>query len=94
MGKGVHKKGITCSSERTIMIEIIVAFYFSIMVTGQEWPVVVGPYESWGDCASVREFLDRRGYETDSCSMLPFPQEKSQYLNVGGIPKTDAERED
>ena len=75
------------------MTEIIVAFYFSVMVSGQDWPVVVGPYKDWSECASVREFLDRRGYETDSCSVLPFSQ-YSQYLNVGDLPKTDIERYD
>lgn len=69
------------------MIEKIVAFYFGMLVAGQEWPVMVGPYETWEECASVREFLDRRGYETDTCSLLPYPQEESQYLEVGHLPK-------
>lgn len=68
----------------------IVAFFFSVMVSGQEYPVVVGPYETWEDCASVREFLDRRGYETDRCAVLPLPQD-SQYLHVGDLPQPDKE---
>jgi len=70
----------------------IIAFYFGVLVSGQEWPVMVGPYDSWQDCASVREFLDRRGYETDSCSLLPYPQEGSQLLQVGDLPTKDDER--
>lgn len=73
-----------------ILFITIVAFYFSVMVPPQEWPVVIGPYETWEECASVREFLDRKGYETDSCGTMPYPQEGSQLLKVIEIPKKDA----
>lgn len=68
------------------MTVLLVAFYFGCMVGGQEWPLIIGPYEDWDDCASVREFLDRRGYETDTCALLPYPQEGSLYLEVGYLP--------
>ena len=54
---------------------MLVAFFFSMLVACQEWPVLIGPYETWDGCASVREWLDRRGYETDDCSTLPLPQD-------------------
>src|SRR3990167_1475515 len=69
------------------MIVLLVAFYFSMLIETQGWPVVVGPYEEWQECASVREFLDRRGYETDGCYLMPYPQE-SIHLSVGDIPST------
>ena len=67
------------------MIVILAAFYFGMLIDTQDWPVVVGPYEVWEECASVREYLDRRGYETDGCYLMPYPQE-SVYLSVGDIP--------
>jgi len=57
------------------MLAILVAFYFSMMVPDRAYPLLVGPYTEWDECASVREWLDRRGYETDSCLLMPFPQE-------------------
>lgn len=68
------------------MTSILVAFYFSLIVLEREWPVVVGPYELWSDCASVREFLDRRGYETVECGLMIVPQEDDVLLQVGDIP--------
>lgn len=68
------------------MIFMLVAFYFSVLIEAQEWPIVVGPYEEWEECASVREYLDRRGYETDGCYLMPYPQD-SIYLSVGDIPR-------
>lgn len=68
------------------MTSSLVAYYFSLIVSWQSYPLLVGPYSSWDDCASVREFVDRRGYETDGCSTLPLPQE-SIYLEVGYLPK-------
>lgn len=47
--------------------------------------MLIGPYADWSDCASVREWLDRRGYETDSCLLMPFPQEAVQ-LEVLELP--------
>lgn len=72
------------------MTVAIVAFFFGVLVSGQEHPVLVGPYETWEECASVREFLDRREYETDICAVLPLPQE-SQRLQVGDVPQPDKE---
>ena len=65
---------------------ILVAYYFGLLVAWQEWPVLAGPYEEWAACSSVREYLDRRGYLTDSCALLPYPQE-SQVIQVGGLPQ-------
>lgn len=65
----------------------ILAFYFSVVVPWQSWPVVVGPYTSHEECSKVREFLDRQGYVTDGCYPLPHPQEDSQKLSVGELPK-------
>lgn len=63
----------------------ITAFYFSLLLFYQEWPVLIGPYDTWDECASVREALDRRGYETDDCTMLPVDQE-ARHLEVIDIP--------
>jgi len=65
---------------------ILVAYYFGLIVYWQEWPILAGPYEEWAACASVREYLDRRNYLTDSCALLPYPQE-SQAIQVGGLPR-------
>ena len=65
---------------------ILAAYYFGLLVAWQEWPILAGPYEEWVACASVREYLDRRGYLTDSCALLPYPQE-SQVIQVGGLPQ-------
>lgn len=68
------------------MIEApLMAFYFSLMVVMQEWPVLIGPYREWSECASVREFLDRRGYETSACELMPMGQE-AEHLNVIDLP--------
>lgn len=64
----------------------IIAFYFSLLVNWQDNPLVIGPYETLEECMSVREFVDRRGYETDYCSQLPYPQDGSMLLEVGFIP--------
>ena len=64
---------------------MLVAYYFSLLLFYQEWPVLIGPYDEWDDCASVREYLDRRGYETGECSLLSFPQD-ARLLNVVDIP--------
>jgi len=69
------------------MFSLLVAFYFMCLIPSQDHPVVVGPYRTWDDCASVREFLDRRGYETGGCSVMPFPQDDSVELNVGDLPR-------
>jgi hypothetical protein len=65
----------------------IISFYFSVMMPWQSWPVVIGPYASREECSAVRESLDSRGYVTDGCYQLPHPQEDSQKLRVGELPK-------
>ena len=65
---------------------VIAAFYFGMLVPWQEYPILVGPYGSLDECQSVREFLDRREYETDICSIMTYPQEGSVYLEVGFLP--------
>ena len=65
---------------------ILVAYYFGLIVYWQEWPILAGPYEEWAACASVREYLDHRGYLTDSCALLSYPQD-SQMIQVGGLPR-------
>lgn len=66
---------------------ILCAFYFSLLVSTQSYPVMVGPYESWEECTKVREWLDGRAYETDDCETFPYPQGDSQMLAVPYLPK-------
>lgn len=54
---------------------MIVAFYFSLLVLWQEFPLVVGPYDNWDECNYARMYFDRRGYMTDSCGLMPYPQD-------------------
>lgn len=54
---------------------MLTAVYFSMLVAWLEWPIVIGPYRSWGQCSEVREWLDRQGYDTDSCGYMVYPQE-------------------
>ena len=65
---------------------LLVAYYFSLLVTWQAWPMTIGPYDTWEECASVREYLDRRGYETTSCGPMPYPQDGSLRLEVIDVP--------
>lgn len=65
---------------------MILAYYFSLMIAGQDYPVLAGPYEDWGACESVRDYLDQHGYETDGCGLMPFPQEDAVLLEVVSIP--------
>ena len=69
------------------MSSIVCAFYFSLMLTTQNYPVMVGPYESWEECTKVREWLEGRAYETDDCETFPYPQDGSQMLVVPYLPK-------
>ena len=66
---------------------IVCAFYFSLMLTTQSYPVMVGPYETWEECTKVREWLDWRTYETDDCETFPYPQGSSQLLAVPYLPR-------
>lgn len=63
----------------------LIAYYFSLLLFYQDWPVLIGPYDEWDQCASVREYLDRRGYETGECGPMPIPQ-VARYLEVLDIP--------
>jgi len=65
---------------------ILVAYYFSLMTIQQAWPMTIGPYATWEECASVREYLDRRGYETADCMQMPYPQPDSLLLQVIDVP--------
>ena len=65
----------------------LIAFYFSLMLSTQSYPVMVGPYESWEECTKVREWLDWRSYETDNCETFPYPQGDNQLLVVPYLPK-------
>ena len=64
----------------------LVAYYFSLLVITQPWPMTIGPYATWEECASVREYLDRRGYETAGCMQMPYPQPDSLLLQVIDVP--------
>ena len=66
---------------------IVCAFYFSLMLSTQSYPVMVGPYETWEECTKVREWLDGRTYETDDCETFPYPQGGSQLILVPYLPK-------
>lgn len=70
-----------------MFIGTLIALYFSVLIPEQEWPLLIGPYETWPECASVREFLDHRGYETAGCTAMPYPQEDAFLLRVGDLPR-------
>lgn len=57
------------------MALVLVAYFFAVMLPDREYPLLVGGYAEWAECASVREWLDQRGYETSSCGLMPLPQE-------------------
>ena len=63
---------------------MIVAWFLSIIVTWQVYPLVAGPY-TLEECHAVSEWLERRGYETDRCTLLPIDQEAIE-LAVGYLP--------
>ncbi|HKU52525.1 MAG TPA: hypothetical protein VJQ25_08660 [Nitrospira sp.] len=66
---------------------VVCAFYFSLLLSAQSYPLMVGPYETWEECTKVREWLDWRTYETDNCEPFPYPQGGSQLLVVPYLPK-------
>lgn len=70
-----------------MLIGTLIALYFSVLIPEQEWPLLIGPYETWSECASVREFLDHRGYETAGCTVMSYPQEDAFLLRVGDLPR-------
>jgi len=73
---------------------IQVAFYFSVMIPQQNHPLLAGPYREWEECSHTREWLAMRGYDTEGCGLLPFPQANSVYLGVMEIPDMYANREE
>ncbi len=56
---------------------MIVAFYFSLLVWWQDFPLLIGPYRDWDTCNLVRHAMDQQGYETDSCGLMSYPQDAS-----------------
>ena len=65
---------------------LLLAFYFSILVPSQVYPMVIGPYADWGVCDAQREWLDRRGYTTDDCELMPTPQPDSVEVETLFLP--------
>lgn len=65
---------------------MLIAVYFTVVVWWVECPVLIGPYENVSACASVRERLDRRGYETGACGYMSAMQE-AELLDVGYLPR-------
>ena len=63
---------------------MIIAWFLSIMVSWQVYPLIAGPY-TLEECYAVREWLDRRGYDTDDCTMMSVEQEAVK-LEVGYLP--------
>ena len=64
---------------------MFIAWFLCVIVSWQEWPVLLGPYEK-SECLAVKEYLDRRGYEVGSCGLMPLPQEDARYEQVPFIP--------
>lgn len=67
---------------------VVMAFYFSMLLVGALVPGLVGPFETWEECASVREWVDHLGHDTATCGVMPFPQE-AQVLHVFDLPKEE-----
>ena len=63
---------------------MLIAWYLSIMVLWQSNPLIAGPY-TVEECHAVSEWLERRGYETDGCSIMSVGQE-AIVLQVGYLP--------
>ena len=67
----------------------LLAYFFSLLLmmqqVDQDVPIVAGPYYEWEQCESVREYLDRRGYETDDCILMA-TSEQAVKLEVVDIP--------
>lgn len=61
------------------------AYFLLVVVSYQEWPVMLGPY-TLDDCLSVKEYMDRRGYEVSSCEWLSIPQEAAVSLQIPYLP--------
>lgn len=65
---------------------MLVAFFLFVMIPVQEWPEELGPY-TWEECFAVQEYLNRRGYDTTTCSVMPLPQPDAIYLEVPYLPR-------
>ena len=61
----------------------IIAYFFVALLNG--YPVLYGPYGDRSSCMDVEEWVSRRGYETETCTMMSVPQE-STVLQVGYLP--------
>ena len=46
----------------------IIAWYGVLLIGGQ-WGLV-GPYDNREECTKIMEWLDSRGYETETCTMI------------------------
>ena len=46
----------------------IIAWYGVLLIGGQ-WGLV-GPYDNREECTKIMEWLDSRGYETETCMMI------------------------
>lgn len=69
----------------------IIALYFSMMISGRDYPQLVGPYfEDRNECESVREWVDHLNFETSNCSALPLPQDGAILLHVFDIPRAES----
>lgn len=64
---------------------MILAYFLILVLAGQDCPVLVGPFEDRSSCLDVREWVERRGYETGGCSIMSLPQD-SVMVKVGEIP--------
>lgn len=64
---------------------LMFAYFLLIIITGQEWPVMAGPY-SIEECFAELEFLVRRGYEVSSCEFMSVPQEDAIPLQIPYLP--------
>ena len=64
---------------------MLIAYFLILILVGHDCPVLVGPFEDRSGCLDVREWVERRGYETGGCSVLSLPQEAIM-VHVGELP--------
>ncbi len=64
---------------------MLLSYFLILVLAWQECSVLVGPFPERSACMDVQEWLDRRGYETGGCSVLPIPQEAIM-VRVGDLP--------
>jgi hypothetical protein len=64
---------------------MVQAWYLIIVLVGQGWPVLAGPYTERCACQDVREWVEARGYVTGGCSVMSTPQDAINLL-VGYLP--------